>query len=234
MRTPTLALLLACALSAPAAAAPITSLYSTGLGAPGAADPHYALVSAPGGYNTAFVVAGNSKFPFDAYWAANGYTPAPGAPASGWIAPTADVNTTHPDGYYTYRTTFSLSGFNPATAAITGFLAADNAADVYLNGALVAHVYAAGGYTFTPTSFSQQAFSINKGFGAGQNTLDFVVYNEVQATGNPTGLRVAMSGTADKLALIDPIATPEPATLAVFGFGLVGLTGYLRRRRTVG
>lgn len=225
------ALIVGLVFAAPVAAAPITSLHSTGLGAAGAADPHYTLTSAPAGsgYATAFVVNQNGSFPFDAYWAPGGYSPA-GAPASGWIAPTANVNTTHPDGYYTYRTTFDLTGFDPATATITGFVAADNGVRVYLNDGATpaAGMYASNGYTFTPAAFANQSLSITGGFRPGINTLDFVVSNEVQSSGNPTGLRVALSGSAA------PAATPEPATLAVFGGGLIGLAGYIRRRRYAG
>ncbi len=236
--------LVLCAALPTASAAPIVSLSSTGLGAPGAADPHYALVSAPAGpvsasklpgasgsgtpaFTTAYVVQQNANFPFDAFWASNNYSP-PGAPASGWIAPTADVNTTHPDGYYTYRTTFDLTGFNLASASISGFVAADNGVQVLLNGQFAASIYGPNGYTFTTTAFANQGLSITSGFKPGINTLDFVVYNEVQASGNPTGLRVALSGNAD------PVPTPEPASLAVFGGGLIGLAGYIRRRRAIG
>lgn len=253
---------LACALlatAAPASAAPITTLYSTGQGAAGSADPHYALAGAPGGYTTAYVVGQNAQFPFDAYWASNSFSPAAGAPASGWIAPTANVNTTHPDGYYTYRTTFDLTGFDPATARVTGFVAADNAVQVFLNttpgppappagrgapGVTTAFappgpdpavsVYAPLGYTFTAGNFANQSFTLTGGFVPGQNTLTFVVYNEVQATGNPTGLRVALSGTADPLPAA-AVPTPEPAAAAVFA-GLLGVSAYIRRtaRRPAG
>jgi hypothetical protein len=215
------------AATTPAVAAPITSLYSTGLGPVCDPDPHYTLISKPTGstYTGAYVVNQNNSFPFDAYWAKNGPT---GAPASGWIAPTADVNTTHAAGQYTYRTTFDLTGFDPSSAQIKGFIAADNGVDILLNGNKVKTFYQPTGYTFTPSAFASQSLSINSGFIAGMNTLDFVVTNEVQATGNPTGLRAALSGTAN------PAPTPEPATAAVLAGGLVGLAGYIRRRRSVG
>jgi hypothetical protein len=145
---------------------------------------------------------------------------------------------THPSGSYTYQTTFDLTGFDPNSAQISGFLAADNAVLVYLNSAppagsnssrasaasadVLMSVYAKGGYSFTPGSFANQSFSITGGFQPGLNTLTFVVFNEVQDSGNPTGLRVAVSGTADLLP------TPEPTTAAVFA-GLLGAAAYIRR-----
>ena len=65
-------------------------------------------------------------------WVANG-------PDSRWIAPAANQDTSvdggNLAGLYTYRITFDLSGFDPATATITGQWAVSAAAPaVILNG----------------------------------------------------------------------------------------------------
>ena len=70
------------------------------------------------------------------------------------------------------------------------------------------------GYTTPNATFTFNPFSINGGFVAGVNTLDFVVFNE----GGPMGLRVEMSGTA----------VPEPASASVVA-AAAGLS-ILRRR----
>ena len=61
---------------------------------------------------------------------------------------------------------------------------------------------------------------------AGINTLSFRVSNFGQASGNPSGLRVELGGTA-------AAAVPEPLvwTMLIIGFGLVGAG--MRRSRTV-
>ena len=62
------------------------------------------------------------------------------------------------------------------------------------------------------------AFTINSGFVAGVNTLEF----QVQDVGGIAGFMVSsLSGTA----------ISEPGMLAVFGLGIAGL-GFARRRRT--
>jgi len=57
-------------------------------------------------------------------------------------------------------------------------------------------MYATNGTTFTSAAFANQSLLISSGFQSGINTLDFIVTNDVQATSNPTGLRVALSGDA--------------------------------------
>jgi hypothetical protein len=184
-----------------AQAAPIPGLFNTGVSpngsllAAGAIDPHYRLVQSadptfPG--PNAFVVTDAWPVAPAGPWLAHG-------PASKWIAPQAPQGTGNSPGNYTYRLTFSLEGFNPATAVITGRWSSDNAGvDVRLNGVST-------GITFDGNfgAFSPQ-FTINSGFVAGTNTLDFIV-NNAGTTVNPTGFRAELSGTADFIA---PPETP--------------------------
>ncbi|MGH9719434.1 MAG: malectin domain-containing carbohydrate-binding protein [Bryobacteraceae bacterium] len=174
----------------PPGARPIT-IYNTGVLSPGvlaqqgSADPHYTLIaSADAGFPgpNAFIVINQS--PIGAYWLAWG-------PQSNWIGPQAAAANGNPPGTYTYRTTFDLTGLDPTTAGLTGNFASDNNASIRLNGA------PAG-----PNSLSSSAytpFTINSGFVAGVNTLDFVVVNGGPLA-NPTGLRVEISGSASPLA----------------------------------
>ncbi|MGH9815403.1 MAG: PEP-CTERM sorting domain-containing protein [Candidatus Acidiferrales bacterium] len=180
-----------------------TGLTTTGaLGAPGAVDPHYTLTTNPAGGGTSAFVTTGSGFPFPP-WVPNG-------PNSQWITPnTSQLN--HPAGTYTYVTTFDLTGLIPGTAVLTGAWGTDNPGQMFLNGVLVS---TSSGFT------SLTAFLISSGFLPGVNTLTFVIENLPQATGNPSGLRVDISGTASPV--------PEPSTLLLLGSGMAGL--WLRRR----
>ena len=198
----------------PSGAAPITTLYNTGVndsGTPmanGAAATRYTLLNAPTGAATTLRVATS----------ANGYPIPPWLGddrLSAWIGPNSDAALDGPAGNYDYRTTFSLTGFDAATASIVGRFAADDSGIVLLNGIAVTGVQSLGFSSFTP-------FTIDRGFVAGINTLDFVVNNG----GGPTGLRAEMTGTANASAV------PEPSTLAVLALpaGLAGLLTLKRRR----
>jgi virginiamycin B lyase len=188
------------------APAVIATLYNTGvdnsgnvLGG-GMTDPHYTLNAAPSpdSAGPAYVVLQNG-FPFDGHWLSDGAL-------SKWIAPHANENdvdgggTTEPVGTYVYETTFSLNGFIPSTASISGQYAADNTLEqVLINGA------DAGVPAGSSTDFSNfHSFTISSGFVSGLNTLDFVVENIPQPdpsnnAHNPSGLRVEMTGTAQQI-----------------------------------
>ncbi|VTU01421.1 na-ca exchanger integrin-beta4 : Outer membrane adhesin like proteiin OS=Anabaena cylindrica (strain ATCC 27899 / PCC 7122) GN=Anacy_4636 PE=4 SV=1: Cna_B: PKD: Calx-beta: Calx-beta: PT-HINT: DUF2431 [Gemmataceae bacterium] len=192
------------------AAVPVT-VFGTGVDAAGAAlgddqtDPHYVLVSDGGtglmpGTARALVADG---FPIGP-WAGN-------APDSRWVVPAAtdgDVNAA--PGAYRYRTTFDLTGIDPATVTLAGQWAADDAATIYLNGV------STGVTTAAPAYGALVGFTLTSGFRDGANTLDFVVSN----AGGPTGLRVAaLTGSGET-------GTRVAVPAAAFGTG-VGPGGQL-------
>jgi hypothetical protein len=169
----------------------IPGLFNTGVGSNGAVlasgtiDPHWQLIQSPDpsfpGPNA--IVVNDSGFPIPP-WLANG-------PNSKWLAPQANQSTGNQSGDYKYRISFDLTGLEPSTAVINGLWTSDNGGtQVLLNG--VATSFNSDG-NFTVLG---NAFTINAGFVAGVNTLDFVVTNGGPGI-NPTGVRVELSGTAN-------------------------------------
>jgi hypothetical protein len=197
-----------------------TGVDSTGALLPdGALDPHYQLVSHndPNFPGPNVYVVNSGGFPFNGYWFANG-------PNSKWIAPYADPSNNSPGVPYIYETKFDLTGYKPGQTSISGFWSTDNnGLDILLNGHST-------GYTTPITSFYQfSPFSITSGFHAGVNTLDFVVFNQPQDYGNPTGLRVE----GNVYSVHTPVApTPEPSTLILAGLGGLGLLACGLKRRS--
>ena len=164
--------------------------------ADGAADPHYTITSGPDGAGSAAKVTLSDRSPIGP-WLSDSAT-------SKWISPQADQSGgPEPPGAYVYRTTFNLTGFDPATVQVTGrMLADDQITDVQLNGKSLG--ITASGFT------SWTSLNIGSGFQAGTNTLDFLVTNG-GSSNNPSGLRVELSGTGKA------VSTP-PATLGEIHF----------------
>ena len=151
-------------------------------------DPHYTLIVVPSGSTTDIRVRTSAGgYPVVGAWIGDDSI-------SAWIGPNNDPSLNGPDIFYTYRTTFDLSGFDPATASLTGQWAADNElSNILLNDVPTGKT--AGGFN------SWSSFTISSGFVAGVNTLDFIVNNG----GGPTGLRVEVTGTASLGLLFLPM-----------------------------
>jgi hypothetical protein len=190
----------------------ITGLKNTGSGASGSGDSNYTLSAASSDTwisSSVPVITYDSQWPIGP-WLAN-------SSDSKWITPTSTQGQSldaWSGGTYTYTLAFDLSGYNASTASFVGRLAADNAVTVKLNDTVIS---SAAGFT------DWTAFSANSGFTSGLNTLQFVVTNWQQDSGNPTGLRVEFASSSIA-------AVPEPETYAMLLGGLA-LMGVVARRR---
>jgi hypothetical protein len=183
----------------------------------GAVDPHYLLTSVPGGTTGIQVLTSTAGYP-------SSWLGVDSSSVSAWIGPNTFVSD-GPAGDYNYRTTFDLTGLDPATASLIGQWSTDNTGvDILING--VSTGITATGPAGTPeASFTQwTTFSIGSGFVGGVNTLDFIVNNQSATGANPTGLRVEISGNA--------AAAPEPASFVLIGAGLLALSRLRRRVRS--
>jgi len=193
--------------AAPHAHAAAITLFDTGVDAKGkpaangAAEMHYSMTGPSGSAGAVRVANSANGFPILPWMGDDS--------SSAWIGPNGS-DLSGPVGTYTYRVSFDLSGLNPRTASISGLWSMDDVGqDILINGISTG----ATGNGFS----SFQAFTIDKGFKDGLNTIDFKVFNG----GGPTGLRVEMTGAA---------AVPEPASMTLIAAGLLGL-GALRRKR---
>lgn len=164
-----------------AAADPIPDLYNTGVDAfgavlpAGAIDPHWVLSSVPAGVPAP---AGYVQGTIPPTWVAH-------TTDSRWIAPQGQFG---PAGQYRYDLMFDLSAFDESTASLTGRWAADNSAQLLLNG-VPAAIHSGGTGAFSFFDF----INLNSGFVAGLNTLSVVVTNLNNPTSGgqtPTGLHI--------------------------------------------
>jgi hypothetical protein len=186
----------------------IAGLYNTGVDANGVrlvnggqADPHYTLVET----GQAPVTYYNG-----AWQGAN--------PNAGWISVRTDGRSVPPR---TYRTTFDLTGYDPSSVVLDGAWGVDNFGYIYLNGGYTGVALDGnGGGNF----LTFHNFTLDSGFVAGVNVLDFFVID----VGEITGLAV------QDLALRGDVASsgaPEPAGWAMLIGGLGAMGSLLRRRR---
>jgi hypothetical protein len=170
-------------------AAPISTLYNTGVDDTGAlldaqaTDPHYTLTSSPDpGAPGPDATTLKPGFPVPP-WLDEG-------PSSRWIAPQPNQGVGSAPGTYVYTTYFDLTGFDPTTATITGqFSADDNLTAIRLNGTSLG--VSAGGFN----AWHPFTIPVGGAFVDGINTLEFDVVNGGTAV-NPAGFRVEMTGRA--------------------------------------
>lgn len=142
----------------------------------GAVDLHYKLVDNPNDptSNKAYVIV----YPPDTW--------APSTETAQWVGPAADPQAEPmPEvGFYRYRLSFDLTGYDPANVFVSGHVAcAQGLDDIYLNGQIIP------GYRNASQPATLAPFSITSGFKAGVNDLDFRVY--VTSTRQPAGLMVS-------------------------------------------
>jgi hypothetical protein len=184
-----------------AKAAAIQGLFRTGVDnqgnslTPGSSDPHYLILDG--------AVPNTSAIVMDSHpWLGNTST-------SMWIWETRSGQPTNV--YRTFRTTFDLTGLDPNTASINGIWIVDNQGiDILINGSSTGN---------TQGGFSTSAFSIQSGFQAGINILDFKTYDY----GAMSGFRITeISGTASPASQV-----PEPTSCMI---GLLLGTGFILKR----
>ena len=186
----------------------IADLFNTGVDASGVplssgVDPHYTVVSGPGGASTA--LAGNLS---PGYWIGNDTL-------SQW---TYASGSAYEAGYFDFQTTFTLGAGSSTTASISGQFATDNElSDVYLNGQALGISQLSDFYFTLWHPFS---IATGSGFIDGLNTLDFVIHNDQ----GPSGLRVEMTGDTGTQSVPD-----TASTFAMLGGAMIGLA-VLRRR----
>jgi hypothetical protein len=182
------------------------------------AELHYDLDAYPAGYssNPGLTIV---DLPSGASWIANTSTSkwiSVGTQGQGWLS--NDLS-----GNYEISLTFDLTGFNHTTALLSGRFASDNLASVKLNTTTIGNT--TGGTPFSSwASFS----AASSAFVSGMNTLVFSINNSgsttsTSGTGNPMGLRVEF--------LSSTVQVPEPATMALWGMGAVGLAAFRFRRK---
>ena len=213
----TLTLLSLVLFAAQAGAAPITTLFGSGLDssgnqlAPGATDLDYIVLETGETGTSAEVVS--SALATSAYLANDA--------GSQWIW---ENSTGWPNKVTrTFRTTFDLTGFDPTTAVINGLWGVDNfGEDILINGISTGHSLLVYGYANFENLYP---FVIDSGFQSGINTLDFVVRDRELIA----ALRTQLSGTADPTVVLGVTTVPEPSSLLLLSMGLAAVA--LRRLR---
>jgi hypothetical protein len=162
---------------------PLLRVWNTGVGSngaklpPGASDPHWRLVSGPGVAAPRAAVVVTEQHPLAQYFE---------TADSMWIGQEA-AGSSSVGSPYTFRQSFNLTGYDPASARITGEWGVDNEGEITLNGQVPAGT---GPFSLTGTVTDhfnvRNGFTITGGFVAGMNTLDIRATN----TGGPFGLNV--------------------------------------------
>lgn len=198
----------------------IDGLYNTGAGlASGKIDTHYSFEAISG---TAVGTNGHGVTTRQTGLNSMFYAWLDNTAESKWLTPSANARESYDPisaGVYKWSISFDLSGMDITSAWLTGRWAADNGGYIKLNGAVVA----------TGSSFASWTnFSIDDGFLAGINTLDFIVVNTAQKVGNATGVRVEFLDSYAVAAAVTPVPEPESWALILSGLAVVGA---IARRR---
>jgi hypothetical protein len=126
---------------------------------------------------------------------------------------------------FNFRQLFDLTGYDASTASLSFQWGCDDVPSGWpvimpyftVNGGAAQGMGTCGSYNYG------QTVTVS-GFTEGVNTLDFFV----EGNGQTDGLELR---TIEVAAVT---ATPEPATLALLGTGLLGIIGFSRRARTRG
>lgn len=195
-----------------ALAVPISGLVNTGAGiADNAQDMNYALTVTNGltVTGTHGYAADQVSFPDAGPWVGGS------SGVSKWITPFEDeAQSLDPlkNGVYVWTLVFDLTGFDTSVGFIQGRWAADDFGSVWLNGEQIG---VSAGYTSWAGFYANHLL-----FNSGVNTLQFIVTNLAQVSGNPTGVRVEFLASD----------VPEPGSIALMLGGLGLLAGLSRRR----
>ena len=192
-----------------------TGVLNDGVSAPvSAVDLHYKII-ATSDYYTSQTIPLEST---DAYvWPLTGFVQS--GDSSQWIS-LSEITNGFPIGWYTFRTTFDLTGYDPNTFSISGNWAMDNCT---IGPAMLLNGVDTGNELFSNEDserFRQlYPFTITSGFQTGLNTLDFVVFN----WGGPTALLVSMQSSA-------AYSVPETSSVMMAAIGLLLITAMAMKR----
>jgi hypothetical protein len=193
-----------------------------------------------GGYGASNTIQTNTSLtPFGATavtTSTNAPTDLDGTGGSSWISTNADFRTGNVgNSYYSYRTTFDLTGITPSSVNIQGLWASDNRGrGIFVNGVEIN--VSQYGYNNTTTAAdglndrnqgtsSLETFTILgslNALNAGLNTVDFVFYNGPNANAAAAGLFATFSSATGNV--------PEPEVLVLMGLGALAFRASASRR----
>jgi len=166
----------------------------------GTADPNFLLVANPAGTGAAVVI---NSADLAGSWV-------PDSTTDSWIGPYSDGTQTTQTGTFVYQFTFDLTGYDPASAVLSGSWAASDGSNNILNNTIL-------GPTTTPGTLT--SFNFTTGFVSGLNTATFFVSN----------FGPEQQGLLVNDLTLTANSVPEPGSIALMGLGLVAL-GFAGRK----